>query len=421
VPRTWRKEPRENGTWRLISGRAEARVRVSLGVMTEGDATRALETMQALEHSGDAHRVMARLQADPEFARAFLLAGDPGVFELLPKPEEDYGALTVAEYFERYYWPARKDQTSPIGVAESTAAEELLYWRQTGRGGTGKGKHTRPKRGILDGEIGATRMRDLNDQLWERWQAAQTHLSPRSKAIRRNAYSALLSYARRMGHTAFKPEFFRLRGATKRTRELSDPLTLQEVAALLKVADPTRRAMWAIGVGQGLRPGELVRMEWPDVDWTSRTMLVRGTKTEESWDRIPMTPLAYRELAEFHLRQGRPETGPCFTYGGKGSRKSEKGTTKSAYKAPRRFESYRKALAADAREAGITRPVTPYLLRHSFATIAFLTGVKKEVARRVGRWTDDEMLDKVYSRPRPVDLVEMLARFDLAQSPNQGT
>jgi hypothetical protein len=40
--------------------------------------------------------------------------------------------------------------------------------------------------------------------------------------------------------------------------------------------------------------------------------------------------------------------------------------------------------------------------------------VKKEVARRVGRWTDDEMLDKVYSRPRPVDLVEMLKVFDLA-------
>ena len=55
----------------------------------------------------------------------------------------------------------------------------------------------------------------------------------------------------------------------------------------------------------------------------------------------------------------------------------------------------------------------PYLLRHSFATLAWALDVPKDVARRVMRHTNDRMLDEVYTRPRPRDLVARLERFDL--------
>ncbi len=296
--------------------------------------------------------------------------------------------MTVAEYFDQVYWPVRTDSDSPIGIAASTAATEITCWRH-------KGSKDREPRGILDGEIGSTRMRSLDDALWERWQNAQRHLSPRSKAIRRNVYAALLGYARRMGHIDYRPEFFRIRGSTKRTRPQVDPLTLDETIALLDVTEPMRRAMWAVGVGQGLRPAKLVRVQWSDIHWRDRLLAVRGTKTDASAAVIPMTPLAFRELRLWWVAEGQPDEGHAFTWRGKA------------------FRQFKKALASDAKAAGIERHVTPNLLRHSFATLAWSLGIEMEVARRIMRHTDDTMIRQVYMRPRPVDLVNRVAAFDL--------
>lgn len=394
MARKWRKEPHREA-WRLVSGRAGDRVTINLGRVTAVAAGRALVTMQQAEDEGDGPRVMMLANADLEAARQVLLGDFRAMAGLLPAAAVDYGAMSVAEYFDGVYSAARQDPESSIGVTPRTWSEERWLWRQPVKHG-----------GILDGELGETRLRDLDDQAWERWQQAQTHLSARSKAIRRNAYSALLSYARRMGHSRYRPEFFRLKGATKRTRPQSDPLTVDEVIALLDAADPVRRAMWAIGAGQGLRPSELVRVEWLDIDWSSRTMLVRGSKTDASWDRVPMTPLSYREMQAYWVHLGQPDIGRAFLY-------TPKRWANVAPAKPRPFLSYKKALEADSKAAGIVRKVTPYLLRHSFATIAYLLGIEKDVTRRIGRWTDDAMLDHVYTRPRPADLVAKLARFDV--------
>ncbi|MEQ1505934.1 MAG: tyrosine-type recombinase/integrase, partial [Myxococcota bacterium] len=112
-------------------------------------------------------------------------------------------------------------------------------------------------------------------------------------------------------------------------------------------------------------------------------------------DTIPMTPLADRELQALWERRERPATGRCFLYNGKP------------------LKDFRKALHEDKEAAGIERTVTPYLLRHSFATIAWSIGVEKDVARRILRHTDLMMLEKVYCRPRPADLVARVAAFDL--------
>jgi integrase len=430
--RTWRTDKVESkggASWRLVSGRNETRVRLGLGQVSEAQAALAARAMNELEAAGDGDRFLQLWNKDQAAGRMVLLGADlRALRELLPAPAVDHAAMTVSEYFDRVYWPVRgslleQERAAEAGdaaaveaakakfnedytVAVRTAKEEILYWRHTGHDQTGA---PREKRGILDGEIGEVRMRDLDDQLWVRWQRAQTQLTPRSKAIRRNAYSCMLRYAREEGHITFQPEFFRKKGTTKTTRPKSDPLTDVEVGALLEAADPMRRAMWAVGVGMGLRPSELVRMQWEDVhqwtDETRATMLVRGSKTDGSYAVVPMTPLAFRELRAFWVRQGQPTAGHCFTYGGRGVEREPS--------TPRPFKSYKKSLATDAAAAGIERKVTPYLLRHSFATLAYLLGVEKEVTRRIGRWTDMAMLDEVYCRPRPADLAPLLSRFQL--------
>ena len=75
---------------------------------------------------------------------------------------------------------------------------------------------------------------------------------------------------------------------------------------------------------------------------------------------------------------------------------------------------YKRSLETAAERAAIGHKVTPYLLRDSFATIAWSLGIDKDVARRILRHTDEKMLDEVYCRPRPADLVERVAAFDLS-------
>lgn len=157
--------------------------------------------------------------------------------------------------------------------------------------------------------------------------------------------------------------------------------------------------MWAVGAGQGLRPSELVRIRWEDNHWSDRTMVIRGTKTEDSNATVPMTPLAHRELREWWVANGQPANGVTFP-----ARKA--GTPYSS------ISGFKSALRSAAQAAGIGRSVDPYLLRHSFATIAVGLELDRSVIRRIGRWTDFTMLDRVYSRPRARDLVPKTRGFD---------
>lgn len=65
------------------------------------------------------------------------------------------------------------------------------------------------------------------------------------------------------------------------------------------------------------------------------------------------------------------------------------------------------------KRAGITRRVHPYLVRGTFATLAYTLGLPKDLTRRLGRWTDGRMLDEVYCRPRATDLAGLAGAMDL--------
>lgn len=416
--RSWRKESVVSaagtvswrltaGSWSLETGGKGKRLRLNLGPIDEETAERARQAMQAAEDAGLADRLIQLHRLDQDLAIRALLDDAPRLVDL-PEGPVEYGALTVAEYFERYFQPWREEAVPLSWPGERTHWARLVQPQPHG--------------------LGDMRLREIESRAFTRWvrdlkvegrggnrrrpraegapkQPATQPPSGNYQRLLRAALQAMLQYAYTEGHleTLVKLGEIRLKGSTKRAEAPTDPLSLEELLRLMEASAPKYRAMWAVGAGEGLRPSELCRIRWEDVHWERRTLEVRGRKTDAARDEVPLTPLAYNALQRWWVQCDRPEEGLAFP--------SDDGGSEYAARS-----SYKRALATAARHAKIERDVTPYLLRHSFATIAWSLGIEKDVARRVMRHADEAMLNKVYTRPRPADLVAKVAAFDAPET-----
>lgn len=386
---SWRldKQRRPKGTYyTLVIGSRDTRRAVSLGYVVEAAADAARRALQAEQDAGTVGRVLALHETDPEAVIAYLTGDQELELELGP----DYASMTLAEYHAVVYAPHRREARP-----RSWPSEEG-HWRRILR-----------ELGALPlRKVDAHAVADYLDALRlerDRQGRIGQPASGATKRLHRTAIAALLKVAYRKRHLAVLPDLavFRIEGSTKPVTPREVPLELAELAALLSAEpDPKHRAMWAVGAGQGLRPGELQRIRWEHVDWTDRTLEISGTKTAASAAEVPLTPIAFDELRAWWVRCGQPTEGVVFW----GRAPGEPYLSVSGYKG---------ALARAAVRARIDRPVFPYLLRASFVTIAWSLGVEKDVTRRIGRWTDEKMLDDVYCRPRPKDLVARVAAFTL--------
>lgn len=309
-----------------------------------------------------------------EAARVYLLSDStmermrPDLYGQGNEPEPDFLALTLRDYVDRYYGPARELEKP------RSWRTEVHYWKR-----------------IKDG-IGDTRLGDLDEYVVDAYLTNLKHVSgdPASWNTRRehrNALSACLEWSRRRGHRKKpKPQWFRLNGMPR--RKLKDVLTREEAIALLNAATPQLRCIMAIGLGMGLRPNEIIRCRWEDIDWQRRVLYVRGTKTEESEAAVPMLPIGYEEVSRWHEACGRPTTGWMFKpeRGGKGTGEH---TNVGDNGVP-----YRKGFASAVRAAGITKPCTPYMLRHTCATWAVEAGTPIQSVAKLLRHTNPRMLEQ---------------------------
>lgn len=380
---TWRLEsrPRAHGLyWFLRTGRGADRKAVSLRYLAEAEARAALARIQAEEDAGTVARVLALCERDLEAGVQYLV-GDPAVTAMMEREEPCWALSPLERYVGEVYGP----------------------WRESSRPQTWRTEKSHWPR-ILE-VLGSTRLQDVDefrvadylDGLMARRGAREGRtVSGNTKRLHRSAVQACLRYAYRQRHIAALPELarFRIEGSTTAVTTKPAPLTLEELIAMMDVSRDVHRCLWAVGAGEGLRPGELVALDWADVDWERRLLTVRGTKTEASHAVIPLTPLAWRELGRWRERAGRID-GPIFTIGGK------------------RIREYKTAIKSAAAAAGIERRVYPYLLRDSFASIAWSLGIEMDVARRVMRHVDERMLMQVYCRPRPEELVRLVQAFDV--------
>ena len=145
----------------------------------------------------------------------------------------------------------------------------------------------------------------------------------------------------------------------RRETRLPEVLSGTEVAALLAaVRNPKYRGILMTMYAGGLRVAEACRLQPEDIDSKRRVILVRAGKGGR--DRYTLLSERILEFLRDYWRTARPQGWlfPCRT-----------GTQHVSPDAIRIV--FRKALSA----AGITKKVTPHVLRHCFATHLVETGV----------------------------------------------
>ncbi|MCB9681850.1 MAG: site-specific integrase [Alphaproteobacteria bacterium] len=294
--------------------------------------------------------------------------------------EGDYSSMTLREYVEAVWQPIRATEVA----ANTSRTENRWAW---------------PK--IL-AVLGDTPIERLDAVRWSRFLATLDGLSGQGKVKVQNTYRCALKHmvevgARKEAH-AFRP----IKGSGKPATEAAEALSVGEVARLLDNAStPMHRCLYGVAFGNGLRPGEVTRIRWEDVDLHARTLHVRGTKNRHADHVVPMTDATHDELSRWWRNEGEPTAGPCFLWRGK-----QIGVWEYGF-----FDALKRAgLYLDAN--GNRRKITPYSARYTFATLGVVHGVPDGVMRSAMRHTyKSAVLERTYQRLKDDQVAEGLASF----------
>jgi integrase/recombinase XerD len=139
----------------------------------------------------------------------------------------------------------------------------------------------------------------------------------------------------------------------KQYSPLPTVLSQDEVAAFLgALRHPLYLAIAMVLYGTGLRLGEALALEVSDIDGARGVLRVRHGKGNRARE-VKLSPTLYQWLRDYWSKE-RPPRPYLFA-----SRKTGRPPTPDAV---------RHAFAAAGEQAGLTKPVRPHVLRHSYAT-----------------------------------------------------
>lgn len=242
--------------------------------------------------------------------------------------------------------------------------------------------------GYIKPVIGHMKLRDVKDIHLQRILNGQAGKSQSHVEKLRRVLREMFSRARKSRLIPYDPaEDLELPAAEKGTHR---SLTEEERAVLLKVAETHRAGLWFLTLlYTGMRPGEAAALNWADVDFKagmihvhaaleSGTGRVKGPKTEAGVRDIPIHAALLPRLQE---AKGKPFD-PVFP--------NESGNRQSTGSMYRLWTSFRRAMdiemGAETYRNKIVKSViaddlTPYCLRHTFATDCARAGVPLETVR----------------------------------------
>jgi site-specific recombinase XerD len=174
------------------------------------------------------------------------------------------------------------------------------------------------------------------------------------------ALRAFLKYMRKRGFESLSPEFIELAKVPERSLDLITP---QELDRLMNAPDLSTkqglrdRAILELLFSTGLRISELCNLSVDDVDLSRDEFSVRG-----KGDKIRVVFLsdAAKRATKEYLLSRKDMDDALFVQYGKNSKDAH-----HLRLSPRAVQRMLKVYAATA---GITRTVTPHVIRHSFAT-----------------------------------------------------
>lgn len=212
-------------------------------------------------------------------------------------------------------------------------------------------------------DITEERVREF--RLWLNRQAARPGEATTMKKRTQNYYlialRAFLKFLRKRGITSLSPELIELAKVPQRELDLITDVELERLLGAPEgdsVASLRDRAIMELFFSTGLRVSELTSLD-RDLDLTRDEFSVRGKGDKV---RVVFLSADAKDAITKYLKARKDMDEPLFA-----QLASKAGTThgKSLRLTPRSIERIVKKYAI---KAGITRKVTPHVVRHSFAT-----------------------------------------------------
>jgi integrase len=155
----------------------------------------------------------------------------------------------------------------------------------------------------------ATRLADLTLEPVERALAAYRAegAAPRTVNTRRETFRAFGNWCRKTSRLNSHPlELLPKFDEHRDRRRIRRPLTDDELASLLEVAETRGRRGWYLtAVLSGLRRGELIRLTWASVDLDQGVFTIRDGKAKRE-DIVPLHPELLAELKRIRPPHAQP-------------------------------------------------------------------------------------------------------------------
>ncbi len=189
---------------------------------------------------------------------------------------------------------------------------------------------------------------------------------------------------------------------------LTETLEIREIRILLESARTSEHEwfpVWAVALLTGMRSGELLALEWSDVDftnrlitvsksWNGRLKCIKSTKSG-MWRKVPINGQLEALLLELKNTNGTaPHVLPRLARWGNGE----------AARILREF----------CLGIGIT-PVRFHTLRSCFATQLLQAGVPSPTVKKICGWTDEKVMNR-YVRLAGVDVRGATSNLDFLQT-----
>lgn len=172
-------------------------------------------------------------------------------------------------------------------------------------------------------------------------------------------------------------------------------LTLEEEEKLLNASPDWLREIISFAVNTGLRQGEILNLQWPQIDFSRRTIIILEQKNQGK-DTLPLNKTAQGILRE--KAKGRNGETDIVFCNGNGQRIDDGNLRRAFYSAVRKAK---------------IRKLRFHDLRHTFATRLVQAGVDLYMVQKLGRWKNISMIMR-YAHHYPESLrsgVEVLDQF----------
>lgn len=273
--------------------------------------------------------------------------------------------------------------------------------------------------GYISPAIGRMKLRDVKDIHLQKILNGQAGRSKSHVEKLRRVMRELFSRARKSRLIAYDPaEDLELPASVQGSHR---SLTDKERAVLLKVAEEHHAGLYILTLlYTGMRPGEAAALNWADIDFRngeihihaaleSGTGRVKGPKTKAGVRDIPIHAAL---LPRLQAAQGEPFA-PVFT-----SREGHRLNSNSQY---RLWSTFRRAMDIEMGaevyrneivESVIAPDLTPYCLRHTFATDCARAGVPLETVRWLLGHADISTTANIYQHRDSTALKAGMALLD---------